>query len=88
MFNHLIISGSRVEQIAGVTTVVNHKGRLRSMPDEDARRDRRYIANDWREPGTRFTGVSGTGLKRLRDENEPFAGRQALRSSALGKVFM
>ena len=81
--------GSYIERAAtGDATVRNHKGRLRSMPPDDVRHGRDYLANGWRGPGTRFTGVSGTGLRRMRDENEPFAGRQALRSTALGKFFL
>ena len=71
-----------------MTVVYNDTGCLRSMPVEDVRRGRQYVANEWRGRGTRFIGVSGTGLRRLRDENEPFAGRQAVRTTALGKFFL
>ena len=83
------ILGSQIERAAnGDVTIRNHKGYLRSMPDDDVRNGRQYLANGWRGPGTRFTGVAGTGLRRMRDENEPFAGRQVLRSTALGKIFL
>ena len=57
------------------------------MPPIEVRNERDYLANGWRHPGTRFIGLSGTGLRRMRDENEPFSGRQAIRSTAVGKFF-
>ena len=53
------------------------------MPGEEKRRESGYQLSDWREPGTHVGLVTGTGVKKLRDENLPFSGRQSIRAAIL-----
>ena len=60
--------------------VMRHaNGYLRSKPSEEKRRETGYKLRDWRECGTIMALVVGTGIKKMRDQNTAFGGRQSIR---------
>ena len=67
--------------------LVNKYGRLRALPSEERRREKGYVSNFWLEVGTFFFGIVGTGLKRLRDQDSPFAGRMTIRVALFCRLF-
>ena len=67
--------------------LINKHGRLRALPSEERRREKGYISNLWLEVGTYFFAIVGTGLKRLRDMDGPFAGRMTIRVALYCRLF-
>ena len=67
--------------------LVNKHGRLRALPSEERRREKGYVSNLWLEAGTFFLGIVGTGVKRLRDQDSPFAGRMTIRVALYCRLF-
>ena len=64
--------------------VLEHeRGYLRSMPNEEKRREPNYQLNDWRGLGTMIAMVTGTGVKKMRDDAMRFGGRQSIRVAIL-----
>ena len=60
--------------------VLKHaEGYLRSKPSEEKRRETGYKLSSWRERGTVMAMVVGTGIKRMRDNQAAFGGRQSIR---------
>ena len=90
-FKPYIFLGSQIERADnGVAVLKNHKGYLRLKPSDEERRDRRFVSNEWTKPGTEFTGVTGLGIKRMREgvNTDPYSGRQALRFAVLNCHFL
>ena len=67
--------------------LVNKRGRLRALPSEERRREKGYISNLWLEAGVFHFSIVGTGLKRLRDSDSPFAGRMTIRVALYCRLF-
>ena len=54
-------------------------GYLKALPPEERRRANDYLANEWRELGTFFFIITGTGVKKQHEFNKRFSGRMTLR---------
>ena len=68
--------------------VLKHtEGYLRSKPSEEKRRETGYKLRTWRECGTIMAMVVGTGIKRMRDNQAAFGGRQSIRVVILCRFF-
>ena len=80
---------SKVVRQSGVSQAVllNKRGCLRALPGEERRREKGYVSNLWLEVGTFFFAIVGTGLKRLRDLDSPFAGRMTIRVALFCRLF-